>query len=150
MHSPLVGSRVRFVSDWATIERIEGDKVYAVIEGKNMLVELPRANCTASGIAAVSKRVRAVQRRHIWTETSQRRDQAHRLDRVLLVQASRGASREHSPRRRAVRSGTKSGSDPPPGSDEPPPDLARLRGFTAANERLFRHVERRIGSRRAA
>jgi hypothetical protein len=63
----------------------------------------------------------------------------------------RGASRQFRPRpRRSSR--TRSGSDPPDEADEPPPepDLADLRGFAAANERLFRHVERRIGSRRAA
>jgi hypothetical protein len=152
MDSALVGSRVRFGSAWAKVSRVEGDRVYAVLEGENMLVVLPRVACSASGIATVSERVRAVQRRHMWTETSHRHDHDRRLDRVLLVQASRGASREHRPRRRVARAGSKSGSDPPPESDEPPSesDLARLRGCTAANARLFRHVERRIGSRRAA
>jgi hypothetical protein len=152
MHSPLVGKRVRFGNAWAKVSRVEGDKVYAVIESENMLVVLPRAACTASGIAAVSKRVRDVQRRHLWTETNHRHDQARRLDRVLLAQTGRGASRERRPRRRVARSSSKSGSDPPPESDEPPPelDLAELRGFAAANKRLYRHVERRIGSRRAA
>jgi hypothetical protein len=65
----------------------------------------------------------------------------------------RGTSRERRPSRRRSRGNPRRARAPGPlGDDEPPPELelARLRGFAAANERLFRHVERRIGSWRAA
>jgi len=104
MDTPLAGSRVRFGSGWATVARVEGDIVFAVLEGENTVVMLPRAACTTGAIATVAKRVRAVQRRHTWTETRDRRDQTRRLDRVLLAQTSRGGSRERRPRRRRVAS----------------------------------------------
>jgi hypothetical protein len=51
-------------------------------------------------------------------------------------------------RARRVASSSRSGGDPPDEAD--PEFLARLRGFSVANERLYRHVERRIGARRIA
>jgi hypothetical protein len=76
------------------------------------------------------------------------REQRH-LDRNLLTQVRRRGSSRGQRTRRVVRSAAAQ-RDGPPSDDDEPPDVAHLRGFAAANVRMYEHVARRIAAQRAA
>ena len=133
--SLLVGSRIRFGNAWARVERITDDQVYAVLEGQNMLVVLPKEACAPTDVDVIAKRVRRFQRQKTLNENFSRLDQRRTASMPQRRSSRRqGTSREQRPTARRAAAAVSSGDPPPePGDDEPPLDLARL--LTAADRR---------------
>jgi hypothetical protein len=77
--------------------------------------------------------------------------QRHQQRRAPAIHVPQRSQREREPRPRA-QSRRRAGSsrDGPDDPDLDPPPVALLRGFTAASERLSRHLQRRAASRYVA
>jgi hypothetical protein len=152
VEAPLVGSRIRFGAGWAQVVGIGGaNHLWLIPEGKNETVLVPRPNCTASGCAAIARRIQVAKRQSAWKD-ARFRIERRRSREPECIRPRRERRREQRPvPRRARRASAAQRDGPLPPDDEPEPDpAARLDGFAVASRRMHVHLCRPMGARKAA
>lgn len=148
---PLLGSRVKVGTRWATVAAVWGDMVSLVFEGEATMVQMPKAACTAGGMATVEDRVRAVQMRRELVEAQGRLPLSPvRSDPPKPIFFVRRSTERRPTLRRCATAAAQRDGPLPQAEDEPPLDLTRVRGFLAANSRMHEHLVRRTAARSAA